>query len=148
MFGFCNDLEYWGHQHLHEQVKLSRDSHHAKCNNYAETVPEKMPTLELLPIQKQARLYDWWPTTWWKLLLLPRDEKWLFLLSMRSKTIVLPNNEKSIDTTTLWGNMAFFLFSFFSSFHPASQKWGTGDAEIKDPSVENPEFKGSPFQVS
>ena len=30
---------------------------------------------------------------------------------------------------------------------PETPQWGTADAEIKDPSVENPEPKGSPFKA-
>ena len=37
----------------------------------------------------------------------------------------------------------FFLFRFRS----ASPQWGTADAEIKDPFVENPQLKGSPFNA-
>ena len=32
-------------------------------------------------------------------------------------------------------------------FHLAFLQQGTVDAEIKDPSVENPELKGSPFKA-
>ena len=42
--------------------------------------------------------------------------------------------------------LTYFRFVFITSVFQC-QQWGTADAEVKDPSAENPVLKGSPFKV-
>ena len=46
------------------------------------------------------------------------------------------------DSSSRRSNLILIVSSKFRRLPPP---WGTVDAEIKDPSVENPELKGSPF---